>query len=277
MPETQDSRPQGVRKHILERIVATKRAEVERLRPRAAELLRDADGQGAPRDFEAALRRPREVALIAEVKRRSPGAGEIRPGLDAAEVARGYRAVGAAAVSVLTDREYFGGGLEDLASVREAVGLPVLRKDFVIDPLQVAEARAAGADAVLLIVRILDDALLAELLACAQDHALAALVEVHDASELERALASGARVLGVNNRDLATFTTDLDVTLRLLDRVPPETLVVSESGIRSPADVERLGGAGVHAVLVGESLLRLPPARRGAAVRALAGVRRRGP
>jgi len=253
LPETQAPVP---RPDILERIVRTKHDEVRELRLRAAEVNAAAARAPAARDFAGALDLPGSVAVIAEVKRRSPGAGAIRPGLDPVDVARGYALRGAAAVSVLTDRDYFGGGLEDLVAVKAAVGVPVLRKDFVIDPLQIAEARAAGADAILLIVRILDDALLTELLSAAGDHGLAALVEVHDGPELERAAAAGARLVGINNRDLATFETDLDVTVRLLDALPEGCIVVSESGIRSRADVERLGAEGVHAVLVGESLLR---------------------
>lgn len=253
MPETQ-----APRLDILDRIVGTKRSEVSKLRARWAELGATAASAPPPRDFAGALRKRSEVALIAEVKRRSPGAGEIRPELQPASIARGYAASGASAVSVLTDLEYFGGSLEDLSAVKAAVSVPVLRKDFVIDPIQVTEARAAGADAVLLIVRILEDPLLAELQAAATEHGLCALVEVHDAPELERAVAVGAKVIGINNRDLRTFTTDLDVTIRLLAGVPSDTLVVSESGIRARADVERLGREGVHAVLVGETLLRAP-------------------
>jgi len=253
LPEAQASTP---RPDILERIVRTKHDEVSELRHRAAEVYAAAARAPAVRDFQGALDLPGSVAVIAEVKRRSPGAGAIRPGLDPVDVARGYALRGAAAISVLTDRDYFGGSLGDLVAVKAAVGVPVLRKDFVIDPLQVAEARAAGADAVLLIVRILSDALLAELLASARDQGLAALVEVHDGPELERAAAAGARIVGINNRDLATFKTDLDVTVRLLDGLPEGSIVVSESGIRSRPDVERLGAEGVHAVLVGESLLR---------------------
>jgi indole-3-glycerol phosphate synthase len=251
LPETQASRGD-----ILERIVASKRSEVRVLRGRADELAAAARTAPPTRDFEAALRREGEVALIAEVKRRSPGAGNIRGDLNPELLGRGYASRGAAAISVLTDHDYFGGSLEDLALVKATAPLPVLRKDFVIDALQVAEARAAGADAVLLIVRILSDARLASLLRDAEEHGLTALVEVHDEGELTRALAVGATVIGVNNRDLRTFTTDLEVTIRLRERVPPEMVVVSESGIRTRADVERLGREGVDAVLVGEALLR---------------------
>lgn len=253
MPETQ---PLHAALDVLARIVATKREEVARLRSRAGDLDRSAAVAPAPRGFEGALRRDGEVALVAEVKRRSPGAGSILPALDPVALATGYARAGAAAVSVLTDREYFGGGLDDLRAVKAHVPVPVLRKDFTIDPLQVAEARGAGADAVLLIVRILEDALLADLLAAARHHDLAALVEVHERRELDRALKAGARILGINNRDLRTFTTDVDVTLRLLREVPEDAVVVSESGIRTRDEVERLGREGVHAVLVGETLLR---------------------
>ena len=171
-------------------------------------------------------------------------------------VSRLYEEGGAAALSVLTDAPYFGGSLEDLRVVRETTSLPILRKDFTLDPLQILEARVAGADAVLLIVRILDDEVLQRLIAEAEALGMAALVEVHDEHELKRALEIGAGIIGINNRDLATFTTDLDTTIRLLEGVPEDIFVVSESGIRVPEDVDRLGRVGVDAVLVGESLLR---------------------
>ncbi len=259
---------------ILEKIVQTKRGEVRDLAPAAAELRARAADAEPPRGFAAALRRPAEVRLLAEVKRRSPSAGEIRPGADPVEVARAYREGGAAAVSVLTDREYFGGDLDFLRRVRAGVDLPALRKDFVVDPLQLWEARAAGADAVLLIVRILDDTLLRELLGLAAELGMDALVEVHDAEETERALAAGTRLLGVNNRDLASFATDLELSVRLAPRVPAEVVLVAESGIRTAADVDRLGAAGVDAILVGESLMRQPDLRAAAA--ALAGRPRTG-
>lgn len=251
MPESQA----GPRQDILTTIVATKRREIDALRPRATELRDRAADVPPPRDFRGALIRER-VAVIAEVKRRSPGAGEIRPGLDPGALSRVYEDAGAAALSVLTDREYFGGGLEDLSRAREAVAIPALRKDFVLDPLQVLEARGAGADAILLIVRILEDGPLRELRELAESLGMEALVEVHTDGELDRALASGAHIVGVNNRDLRTFRTDLAVTEALLPRLPDRGVLVSESGIRSGADVARLGSAGVHAVLVGESILR---------------------
>lgn len=251
MPETQA----GSRTHILDTIVAAKREEVR-------VLVRDADGwrsraadAPAPRDFRSSLVRE-WVAVISEVKRRSPGAGEIRPGLDPGALAREYEAAGAAALSVLTDADFFGGSLDDLAAARTAVGIPALRKDFTLDEVQVHQARAAGADAVLLIVRILEDGPLRDLRELAESLGMAALVETHTAGELERALASGATIVGVNNRDLSTFRTDLAVTEALLPHLPDDGVLVSESGIRTGADVARLGAAGVHAVLVGEALLR---------------------
>jgi len=252
LPETQgqDSLP-----GILARIVSTKRTEVEALHRRADALEAAAEAAGPLRDFAGMLARKGSVSLIAECKRRSPGAGEIRPGLNPAELTREYERAGAAALSVLTDADYFGGSLDDLGRVREATSLPILRKDFTIDGLQIVEARAGGADAVLLIVRILNDAALRGLHAHATALGLSVLVEVHDAAELDRALRLGAGVIGINNRDLATFTTDLDTTIRLLGQLPDEVVLVSESGIRSRADVERLGESGVDAVLVGESLL----------------------
>ena len=270
MPETQASPD---RADILARIVTTKRGEIAALRPRADEFRSRARDAPPTRDFASALGGHARVRVIAEVKRRSPGAGDIRPDLDPAALARSYADHGAAALSVLTDGQYFGGALADLAAARGATDLPALRKDFTLDPVQIDEARAAGADAVLLIVRILDDPLLEELLGHARERRLAALVEVHDGEELERALAAGARIVGINNRDLATFRTDLAVTEGLLDRLPPGTVVVSESGVRTGTDVERLGAAGVDAVLVGESILRAPDP--GAKVAELAAAPRR--
>ena len=210
------------------------------------------------RDFRAALATADRVALIAECKRRSPGAGLIRADLDPIELTRGYARAGASALSVLTDSEYFGGSGADLEAVRLATPLPVLRKDFTLDPLQVLEARGLGADAVLLIVRILSDAALSSLHAEATGLGMSVLVEVHDRGELERAKAIGADLIGINNRDLSTFRTDLATTLELIEDVPEGAVVVSESGIRGPEDVARLGDAGIDAILVGESLLRAP-------------------
>ena len=241
---------------MLASIVETKKRELAALRSHGDGLELAAADAPRARDFRSALCGGETVSLIAECKRRSPGAGDIRPGLDPVALTLGYQGAGARALSVLTDSEYFGGSLADLEAVRAAVEVPVLRKDFTLDPLHVIEARASGADAVLLIVRILDDASLRRLLSLAGELGMEALVEAHDAVEVRRALEAGARLLGINNRDLATFTTDLDTTLRLLEEVPPGVVVVSESGIRRRSDVARLGAAGVDAVLVGETLLR---------------------
>ncbi|MEX1257069.1 MAG: indole-3-glycerol phosphate synthase TrpC [Gemmatimonadota bacterium] len=275
MPETQEEpvpgrKPRGEEDDVLTRIVETKRGEVAKLTAREEDLRAPAAAAPPPRDFAGAIAGRGAVSLIAEVKRRSPGAGPIRPGLDPVEIARAYEGAGAAAISVLTDGEYFGGSLEDLTSVRNAVALPVLRKDFILAPVQVREARAAGADAILLIVRILDDRELRELRLLAEGLGMAVLVEAHDGEELERALASGASLVGINNRDLRNFTTRLETTLDLLERVPEGIVLVSESGIRTSDDVRRLGARGVHAVLVGESLLRAPDP--GAAARELVGI-----
>lgn len=242
--------------HILDRIVRTKEVEVAELSVRSGALARAAREAPPPRDFEAALRRTDEVALVAEVKRRSPGAGAIRPDLDPVAQARAYEVGGAAAVSVLTDATYFSGSLAHLEAVKRAIELPVLRKDFIIDPVQILEARASGADAVLLIVRILDDVALGALHALALDLGMSVLVEAHSAEELDRGVEAGARILGINNRDLSTFQARIEVTLELLDRVPLDATSISESGIGGSGDVDRLGAAGVDAVLVGEWLVR---------------------
>jgi indole-3-glycerol phosphate synthase len=257
---------------ILQRIVETKRAEVEALRGGLPGLRDRAEDTPPARDFCGSLRAGDAVAVIAEIKRRSPGAGAIRTDLDPLGLGPSYESGGAAALSILTDAEYFGGCLEDLTSVRELVDIPLLRKDFVIDESQVYEARAAGADAILLIVRILDDARLGSLRILAEELGMSALVEAHDAVEVERGLAAGARLLGINNRNLRTFETRIDVTLSLAARVPPDVVLVSESGIHTPADVARVGEKGADAVLVGESLLRQEDP--GAGVTALARQRR---
>jgi indole-3-glycerol phosphate synthase len=241
---------------ILDQIVITKRKEVDALLPEERALRAAVDQAPPARDFRAALRRAGEVAVMAEVKRRSPGAGPIRPDLVPADLARSYEAHGASAVSVLTDTRYFGGSMRDLEVVRAEVGIPVFRKDFVLHPVQLLESRAAGADGCLLIARILSDAALSELHAAASGLGLSPLVEVHDRGDLARALAAGADLVGVNNRNLQTFETSLDVTLELLSLVPPDVTVISESGIRSSAEVDGLGRAGVDGILVGESLLR---------------------
>ncbi len=251
---------------ILDRIIASKRREVEALAPRAAELRAAAEAAPPARGFGRALVAGSSVALIAEFKRRSPSAGWIRRDAEPARVSRGYAAAGASAISVLTDAEHFGGSLEDLRRVRKAVSVPVLRKDFVVDESQVWEARVAGADAVLLIVRILEGERLRRLLSVVEGVGLDALVEVHGAVELRAALEAGAKMVGINNRDLGTFETDLSVSLGLAASVPSEVVLVAESGIRSCEDVERLGRAGVDAVLVGEALMRSGGEGAGAAL-----------
>jgi indole-3-glycerol phosphate synthase len=247
--------------NILERIMAVKRAEVagaKALLPpaRVAELAARAS---PPRDFAAALKsrlaagRP---AVIAEIKRASPSRGVLRERFAPDEIARSYEAGGAACLSVLTDRQFFQGGPEHLETARGACALPVLRKDFVFDRYQVHEARAMGADCILLIAACLALEDMKRLEADAQALGMATLVEVHDAAELEAALGLRTPLLGINNRDLRSFETRLETTLGLLARVPSDRLVVTESGILSPADVARMRAAGVHAFLVGEAFMR---------------------
>jgi indole-3-glycerol phosphate synthase len=203
----------------------------------------------------AAIEEP-GLSIIAEVKRRSPSRGDLAPGLDPAAVARSYEQGGAAAISVLTEPEFFGGSTEDLRAVREAVSLPLLRKDFILHPLQVWESRAIGAGAVLLIVAALDDGLLALLLETAAEASLDALVEVHTAEEAKRAIVAGATIVGVNNRDLATFGVDLAIAEALAAEIAEVPLRVAESGIFTGSDATRMKAAGYQAVLVGEALVR---------------------
>jgi indole-3-glycerol phosphate synthase len=214
-----------------------------------------------PRGFADALRATAadgRFALIAEMKRKSPSGGEIRPGFDPAEIARLYHLAGATCLSVLTDTPYFGGRDEDLRDARAAAPLPALRKDFMIDPYQIAESRALGADCILLIVAALDDGRLAELLAEARRWKMDALIEVHDAEELDRALMLDGDFIGINNRNLKTLKTTLETFERLAPRVPPGKLLVAESGLRDAADLSRMANARAGAYLVGESLLRQP-------------------
>jgi indole-3-glycerol phosphate synthase len=245
---------------ILDEIVASKRREVAAGRKRMPLEELEAQAAEAPpvRDFRSALDGRGAIQLIAEVKKASPSVKVIREDFEPVAIARAYQAHGAACISVLTDVPYFQGHLSYLARIRAAVAIPLLRKDFLIDEYQVVEARMAGADAILLIAEILDDARLATLLDRARSLGMSALVEFHDPANLPRVLAAGADLIGVNNRDLTRFVTDLDLTLRLRDRIPPGVVVVSESGIRTRDDVERLERAGVSAVLVGESLMRSP-------------------
>jgi indole-3-glycerol phosphate synthase len=240
---------------ILDRILERKRLEVAAARERVPDRTLRERVTSPARGFESALRTARGAAIIAEIKKASPSRGVIREVFDPALHARQYASAGATCISVLTDETFFQGGLEDLAAARGACGLPLLRKDFTIDPYQIVEARAWGADAVLLIVAALDPELLRDLAACARDEGLDALVEVHDEQELETAIGIGARMIGINNRDLRTFRTSLDVTQRLAPRVPRGTLVVSESGIRTASDMDELRASGAHAFLVGEQLM----------------------
>jgi indole-3-glycerol phosphate synthase len=256
---------------ILDDILLRTRADLEaRKRDKPiAELERVAAAQPPARSLAAALRRPGAIACIAEFKRRSPSAGWMGERADLVTTARSYTVGGAAAMSVLTDGPFFGGALEDLVTARAAAPFPVLRKDFIVDRYQIVEARAAGADALLLIVAALDDAPLRDLLVAARAVGLEVLVEAHDEAEVSRAVAAGAEIIGINNRDLRTFTVDRELAIRLRPRVPAERLVVAESGIRDASDVARLRAAGVDGMLVGETLMRAPdPA---AALRALLG------
>jgi indole-3-glycerol phosphate synthase len=250
---------------FLAEILARKAAEVEarrRAEPDRA-LEARARASAAARPFAAALAAAGEpVRVVAEVKRASPSVGAIAAGLDAVAQARRYAAAGAAAISVLTDGPGFGGSLADLAAVRGAVDVPLLRKDFVVDRYQLLEARAAGADAALLIVAALAPERLAALLADCAALELAALVEVHDEAELAVALAAGARLVGVNNRNLETFVVDLAVSERLLPRLPPGVKGVAESGVRTAEDARRLRRAGAANLLVGEALVRAPDPER---------------
>jgi indole-3-glycerol phosphate synthase len=244
---------------ILDDIVRDKRADLERTKATAslADLERRPLFRAERRDLRTALAQHRR-AIIAEVKKASPSKGVIRADFDPLHIAASYAANGAAAISVLTEERHFQGHLDHLAAIRNAVAVPLLRKDFLFDPYQLYEARAFGADAVLLIVAILPDALLHELLLLAETLKLSPLVEVHDRLELERALSSGARLLGINNRDLRTFRTSLATTEELVRCVPAEVLVVAESGIETVADVERLERSGVRAFLIGETCMRAP-------------------
>lgn len=245
---------------ILDQIVALKRQEIEAARQAVPEKELEARlGQAPPlRDFRAALEQEAGVAVIAEVKKASPSAGVLRPDFQPVDIARIYAAHGAAAVSVLTDAPFFQGQLSYLEAIRQAVSLPLLRKDFLLDRYQLLEARLAGADAVLLIAEILGPRELSALLGAAHDLGLQALVELYDGENLERVVNSGARLIGINNRNLRTFQTRLEHTLELADRVPKDRCLVSESGIRSREEVLRLQAAGVKAVLVGEIFLRAP-------------------
>jgi indole-3-glycerol phosphate synthase len=256
---------------ILDQIVATKRQEIQRAESAVSvgELRARLNDAPRVRDFFAPLAASGPIKLIAEVKKTSPSQGLIRSDFDAVAIARTYESHGASCVSVLTDEVYFQGSLEDLRRVRQAVGIPVLRKDFIVDSYQLVESRVAGADAVLLIAECLDDCNLRKLHNEAIELSLTPLVEFYEPANLERVLAAGAQLVGINNRNLATFEVDLDHAIRLREKVPLDCVLVAESGIHTRADVLRLQAAGVDAMLVGESLMR--QADVGAAVDKLLG------
>lgn len=245
---------------ILDKIVATKRAEIERAKSAmpAPEVRARVGDAPLVRDFFTPLAAGGPVKLIAEVKKASPSVGLIRADFDPVAIARTYELHGASCVSVLTDTEFFQGSLEYLRQIREAISLPLLRKDFVFDEYQVLEARAAGADAVLLIAECLDDCGLRSLFGAVCELGMTPLVELYEPENLERVLEAGATLIGVNNRNLHTFEVDLDRTIRMRSAVPDHCVLVGESGIKTRADVERLAAAGVDAMLVGESLSREP-------------------
>ena len=239
---------------ILDTIVYRKMEEVRALKEAG---LREPPGDiEPPRGFLKALRAAAGLAVIAEAKKASPSKGLIRPDFDPAAIARSYKAGGASAVSVLTDMDFFQGSLDYIPIVRQAVDLPVLRKDFIVDALQIREARLYGADAILLIAAILEQHQMGEYLDLSAELGMDVLVEVHDEAEVEKALAAGSRLIGINNRDLRDFTVDLNTTFRLQKLIPADIPVVSESGIRDRSDMQRMRQAGICAVLIGETLMR---------------------
>jgi indole-3-glycerol phosphate synthase len=248
---------------ILEQIIVRKHSEVARdsARISLSEQERRARTVNDKRDFIGALRQrmqAQQPAIIAEIKRASPSKGLIREDFDPAEIARQYEAAGASCLSVLTDHDFFQGANAYLQQARAACALPVIRKDFMVDPYQIAEAKALGADCVLLIVAALDQGLLRELAAYAESLDIDVLVEVHDELELDRAVAVGFDLIGVNNRNLHTFATDLTVSYRLAERLPPGKLLITESGISSPADVQSMLSRGIYGFLIGETFMRAP-------------------
>ncbi len=244
---------------LLDEIISQKKQEVEKLKERFAGKNLEAAAQmlASPADFAAAIKKD-QISLIAEVKKASPSAGLLCPDFDPVKIAKTYEATGAAAISVLTDEKYFQGKIDHLMQVRQNVNLPVLRKDFIIDELQIYEARMFAADAVLLIARILSDTQLVNLLCLTHNLGMKAVVEVHNEAELQRALNTEAKIIGINNRDLDSLKVDLNNTIKLIEKFPQakERILVSESGIKTKEDVHKLAGAGVKAVLVGETLMK---------------------
>ena len=246
--------------NILSKIIARKRIEVEeakRLRPEAS-LLEQLDAASPVRDFVSALRAAPDIGLIAEVKKGSPSAGIIRADFDPVMIAKTYERHGASCLSVLTDEHFFLGHLDYLRAVRQTVSIPVLRKDFMIDRYQVLEARAAGADCILLIAECLDDCHLRDLYFYASELGMESLIELYDVENLDRVLKLEPALMGINNRDLRSFVTDLEHTVRLAKQGPSTTLLVSESGIKTRADIDRVKAGGARAILVGETLMRSP-------------------
>ena len=241
----------------LDEIIAQKHREIERLLPLTDKLRAAAAGRNDFRGFgQALVADPGRLGMIAEVKRASPSAGTISPDFDYLNIARTYQKAGASALSVLTDEKFFQGRLDYMTNIRQEVEIPVLRKDFIVHEVQIFEAVVAGADAILLIVAALDQPTLNHLLETAHAYQLDVLVEVHDLPELDRALDTEARIIGVNNRNLKTFTVDLGTTERLAEEVPPDVILVAESGIKTADDAVRLAAAGADALLVGETLMR---------------------
>jgi indole-3-glycerol phosphate synthase len=241
----------------LKEILDAKRREIDALRPLLAEFRRRGLLRNDFRGLRSALRRADgKTAVLAEVKKASPSAGIIAASFDPLKIALDYEKAGADGISVLTDEQFFGGKIEYLAQIREKVSCPILRKDFILEEVQILQSAAAGADAILLIVAALSQPELLELRDTATKCQLDAVIEVHTFDEMERAIDAGAEIIGINNRDLNTFTVDLSVTERLSEEVPPDVVLISESGIKTTADVTRLATSGVDAVLVGEALMR---------------------
>jgi indole-3-glycerol phosphate synthase len=242
--------------HLLAEIVSDKQREVDLLRERWRSIKQERKPPFPIRDFREAISTQGRINLIAEIKFASPSGGIIREGVDAVTLGRGYEEAGAAAISLVTDNRFFGGDLEDLPRLKKSIHLPILRKDFIIDGIQVKESFLYGADAVLLIARILSREQLQELLAMSRELGLASLTEVHDGHDVEKAIDCGADIIGINNRDLDTFKVDLSTTIELAPRVADRFIVVSESGIMNGRDIQLLKRSGVRAVLVGTSILK---------------------
>lgn len=256
--------------NILEKIAAVRRERLEQEKKAVslAELERLAADQAPALDFVSVLSRP-GVHIIAEIKKASPSKGDIAPDLDPGATAKRYVEGGASAISVLTEQDHFKGSINDLAAVRKAVDKPILRKDFILDEYQIFEARAHGADSFLLIVSLLDAKTLSRLLSCGRALGMEPLVETHELSEIETALEAGAKIIGINNRNLKTFNTSLDVTLRALEHIPGDRIAVSESGIKTREDIIKAGVYGASVFLIGETLVRAPDP--GAKIRELLG------